>query len=62
MLPTLFKEHNNTKHRSIKMTPVFTLIYISGDVEHLISKPKFKIGDHVRISKRIDKVIKRDYK
>ncbi|KAL9957015.1 hypothetical protein ACROYT_G038593 [Oculina patagonica] len=60
MLPKLVKEYNNTKHGSIKMTPteaskkknegtVYFNLY--GDMEPLSAKPKFKVGDKVRISK-----------
>ncbi|KAL9964193.1 hypothetical protein ACROYT_G027791 [Oculina patagonica] len=60
MLPKIVKEYNNTKHSSIKMTPteaskkknegtVYFNLY--GDMEPLSAKPKFKVGDKVRISK-----------
>ena len=45
MLPKILKQYNNTKHSSIKMTP----------------KPKFKIGDMVRISKYKRKVFDKGY-
>jgi len=54
------KEYNNTKHSSIKMTPTEAskkknegVVYFNlyGDMETLKQKPKFKIGDKVRISK-----------
>ncbi|KAL9955926.1 hypothetical protein ACROYT_G037329 [Oculina patagonica] len=60
MLPKLLKQYNNTKHSSIKMTPVEAsrkknegLVYFNlyGDMETSKQKPKFKIGDKVRISK-----------
>ncbi|KAL9986619.1 hypothetical protein ACROYT_G000790 [Oculina patagonica] len=60
MLPKLLKQYNNTKHSSIKMTPVEAsrkknegLVYFNlyGDMETSKPKPKFKIGDKVRISK-----------
>ena len=60
MLPKLLKHYNNTKHSSIKMTPVEAsmkknegLVYFNlyGDMETSKQKPKFKIGDKVRISK-----------
>ena len=60
ILPDILKQYNDTKHSSIKMTPteaskkknegaVYFNLY--GDMEQLISKPKFKIDDKVRISK-----------
>ena len=53
ILPKILKQYNNTKHSSIKMTPVeaskkknenavFNNLY--GDMTQLSSKPKFKIG------------------
>ncbi|KAL9979621.1 hypothetical protein ACROYT_G017304 [Oculina patagonica] len=60
MLPKLVKEYNNTKHSSIKMTPTEAskeknqgIVYINlyGNMEPLSAKPKFKVGDRVRISK-----------
>ena len=60
MLPKLVKQYNNTKHSSIKMTPIEAskkknegIVYFNlyGDMEPLLAKPKFKIGDKVRISK-----------
>ena len=46
-------EYNNTYHRTIKMTPVDvkdnTHIYFKKEVND--KNPKFKIDDHVRISK-----------
>ena len=60
MLPKISKQYNNTKHSSIRMTPteaskksnegtVYFNLY--GDMEQVTSKPKFKVGDKVRISK-----------
>ena len=60
MLPKLVKQYNNTKHSSIKMTPteaskknnegtVYFNLY--GEMNQLSSKPKFRVGDNVRISK-----------
>ena len=70
MLPKLVKQYNNTKHSSLKMTPVEAsnkknegTVYFNlyGDMETSKQKPKFKIGDKVRISKYkrnvFDKVI-----
>ena len=69
MLPKLVKEYNNTKHSSIKMTPVEAskkknegIVYFNlyGDMEHS-SKPKFKVGDRVRISKYKRKTFDKGY-
>ena len=48
-LDDLVNEYNNTYHRTIKMKP----IDVKGNNTYInISKdPKFKVGDHVRISK-----------
>ena len=60
MLPKLVKQYNNTKHSSIKMSPIEAsdkrnegTVYFNlyGDIETLKRKPKFKVGDKVRISK-----------
>ena len=70
MEPKLLKEYNNTKHRSIKMTPVeaskkknkdIVYFHLNGDMEHLVSKPKFKIGYHGRISKYKRKTFEKGY-
>ena len=59
ILPRILKQYNNTKHSSIKMTPVEaskkkneSTVYFNlyGNMEQLLSKPRFKIGDKVRIS------------
>ena len=62
ILPNLIKKYNNTYHRSIKCTPAFarapssyrhvydTLYNRRGD--NVEVKPKFKIGDRVRILKK----------
>lgn len=59
ILPEILKKYNNTKHSSTKMRPVEasekenrgTVYYnLYGDMEQLSAKPKFKIGDKVRIS------------
>ena len=46
-------EYNNTYHRTIKMTPVDVKdnTYIDFKKEVNDKDPKFKVGDHVRISK-----------
>ena len=60
MLPKILKQYNDTKHSSIKMTPTETskksnegTVYFNlyGDMKQVTSKPKFKVGDNVRISK-----------
>ena len=65
MLPKLVKQYNNTKHSSIKMTPVeasnkknegVVHFNLYGDMEQSSSKSKFKIGDKVRMSKYKRKV------
>ena len=71
MLPKLVEQYNNTKHSSIKMTPVEASkkknegsVYFNlyGDMETLKQKPKFKVGDKVRISKYKRKVSDKAYK
>ena len=60
VLQSMLYKYNNTKHSSIKMSPeeaskksnkgtVYFNLY--GDLEVSKSKPKFKIGDSVRLSK-----------
>ena len=46
-------EYNNTHHRTIKMKPVDVKDnkYIDFKKEVNDEDPKFKVGDHVRISK-----------
>ena len=70
ILPKRLKQYNNTKHSSIKMTPIgvskkkneSTLYFnLHGDMEQLSSKPKFKDGDKVRISKYKRKVFDKGY-
>ena len=70
MLPKLVKQYNNTKHSSIKMTPVEAsnkknegTVYFNlySNTEQLTSKPKFKIGDKVRINKYKRKVFDKGY-
>ena len=70
MLPGLVKEYNNTKHRSIGMTPVeaskkknesIVFLKLYGDLKAQRSLPKFKVGDRVRISKYKRKVFDKGY-
>ena len=52
-LNDIVNEYNNTYHRTIKMKPVDVKdnIYIDFEKEVDDKDPKFKVGDHVRISK-----------
>ena len=52
-LDDIVKEYNNTYHTSIKMKPVDVKdnTYIDFKKEINNKEPKFKVGDHVRISK-----------
>lgn len=61
ILPKLIAEYNNTKHRTIKMKPnevnerneqhILDSVYNRKLIVPAKSKPKFKIGDLVRLSK-----------
>ena len=70
MLPKLVKQYNNTRHNSIKMTPVEAskkknegAVYFNlyGDIETIKQKPKFKVGDKVRINKYKRNVFDKGY-
>ena len=70
ILSGLVSEYNNTKHSSIKMTPIEASkkknegsVYFNlyGDIQSTKSKAKFKIGDNVRISKYKRKVFDKGY-
>ena len=52
-LDDVVSEYNNTYHRTIKMKPaeIKDNTYINFKKEVNNSDPKFKVGDHVRISK-----------
>ena len=57
-LSDIVNEYNNTYHRTIKMTPIYVkdITYIDSIKLHSSKEvtdkdPKFKVGDHVRISK-----------
>ena len=52
-LDDLVNEYNNTYHRTIKMKPIYVKdnTYINIDKEVNDKDSKFKVGDHVRISK-----------
>ena len=49
----IVNEYNNTYHRTIKMKPIDVKdnTYVNIDKEVNDNDPKFKVGDHVRISK-----------
>ena len=68
-MPKILKQYNNTKHSSTKITPVEAskkenegIVYFNlyDDIEPS-SKPKFKVGDKVRISKYKRKVFDKGY-
>ena len=70
MLPKILKQYNNTKHSSIKMTPTEASkksnegtvhFNLYGDMEQVTSKPKFKVGDKVQISKYKRNVFDKGY-
>ena len=70
ILPKILKQYNDTKHSCIKMPHIeaskkknkSTLYFnLHGDMEQLSSKPKFKVGDKVRISKYKRKVFDKGY-
>ena len=52
-LDDILNEYNNTYHRTIKMKPVDVKDNTYIDIEKEVNNkdPKFKVGDHVRISK-----------
>ena len=52
-LDHIVNEYNNTYHRTIKMKPIDVKdnTYVNSDKEVNDKDPKFKVGDHVRISK-----------
>ena len=52
-LVDIMDEYNNTYHTTIKMKPIDVKdnTYINADKEINNKDPKFKVGDHVRISK-----------
>ena len=52
-LDDIVDEYNNTYHTTIKMKPIDVKdnTYINADKEINNKNPKFKVGDHVRISK-----------
>ena len=52
-LDDIVNEYNNTKYRATKMKPIDVKdnTYIDFGKEVNYNDPKFKVGDHVRISK-----------
>ena len=52
-LDDIVHKYNNKRHRTIKMKPIDVAdnTYIDFDKEVNDNDPKFKVGDHVRISK-----------
>ena len=70
VLPALLDKYNKTKHRSIKMTPEEASrkqnenrvnLNLYGQEISQTAKPKFKVGDKVRISKYKRKVFDKGY-
>ncbi|PFX12774.1 putative uncharacterized transposon-derived protein F54H12.3 [Stylophora pistillata] len=73
ILPKILEKYNNTKHRSIGMTPVEAskkknenAVYLKLygkelDAQRGWEKPKFAVGDHVRISKFKRKLFDKGY-
>ena len=69
ILLKVLKHYNNTKHSSIKMpveaskkkTKRTVYFNLYGDSNQLLSKPKFAIGDKVRISKYKRKTFDKGY-
>ena len=59
ILPQLLTDYNNTKHRTIGMTPIeaskqknHSLVYFKlNPISEFTGSPRFKVGDKVRISK-----------
>ena len=53
ILNDIVDKYNNTVHRSIKMKPIDITSdsYPEYNEDSNVTKPKFKVGDHVRISK-----------
>ena len=52
-LDDIVNKYNNTVHRSIKMKPIDVTSdsYAEYNEDSNVTKPKFKVGDHVRILK-----------
>ena len=53
MLDDIVNKHNNTVHRTIKKKPIDITSgsYTEYNEDYNVTKPKFKVGGHVRIPK-----------
>ena len=53
MLDDIFNKYNNTAHKTIKMKPIDVKSHFYAKCNEDFNKrdPKFKVGDHLRISK-----------
>ena len=53
VLDDIVDKYHNTVHRTIKMKPIDVTSdsYAEYNEDSYVTKPKFKVGDHVRISK-----------
>ena len=53
VLGDIVNKYNNTVHRTIKMKPIDVTSdsYAEYNEDSNVTKPKFKVGDHVKISK-----------
>ena len=53
MLDDIVNKYNNTVHRTIKTKPIDVMVNYYAEYNENLNKkdPKFKVGDHVRISK-----------
>ena len=53
VLDDIVKKYNNTVHRTIKIKPIDVTSdsYTEYNQDSNVTKPKFKVGDHVSISK-----------
>ena len=53
VLGDIVNKYSNTVHRTIKMKPIEVTsdCYTEYNEDCNVTKPKFKVGDHVRISK-----------
>ena len=53
VLDDIVNKYNNTVHRTIKMKPIDVTSdsYAEYNEDSNVTKPKFKVGDHVKISK-----------
>ena len=52
VLDSIVNKYNNTVHRTIKMKPIYVTSdsYAEYSEDSNVTKPKFKVGNHVRIS------------